>query len=446
LTISTNAQSNQIIIGGDKSKRLKARFLISELDKQGESGSTSIIYLKHADAKGILPILQGVAKQIASTAQKNKSASATNIQADEATNAIVITAPAAITLSVKKVINKLDVERAQVLIEAVIAEITSSDTNELGIQWLGAGGDGIGLIDFNGQIPALLGNMSDPSKFANSLKSGASYLVGNHSKDASGKITNALGLVINALNSMGNADILSTPSIVTLDNEDAEIVVGNEVPFITNTQLSSSNSNPFQNFERKNVGLTLKVRPQINEGNGVKLKIEQEVSNVLPSSSAVDVITSKRKIKTTVMVENNKILVLGGMIDNVVRETQMKVPLLGDIPILGHLFRYDTEKTEKRHLLIFIRPTILTKDNIDDISRQKYSYIQARRILENMGEDHFDDLFPDYSAAGKKKTNAEIKPTQKDNKSNQKVGINLEDNKSNQEVDIDLEDNWYEYE
>jgi general secretion pathway protein D len=126
----------------------------------------------------------------------------TNIQADEATNAIVITAPAAITLSVKKVINKLDVERAQVLIEAVIAEITSSDTNELGIQWLGAGGDGIGLIDFNGQIPALLGNMSDPSKFANSLKAGASYLVGNHSKDASVKITNALGLVINALNSM----------------------------------------------------------------------------------------------------------------------------------------------------------------------------------------------------------------------------------------------------
>ncbi|CAB5498429.1 General secretion pathway protein D [uncultured Gammaproteobacteria bacterium] len=446
LTISTNAQSNQIIIGGDKSKRLKARFLISELDKQGESGSTSVIYLKHADAKGILPILQGVAKQIASTAQKNKSASTTNIQADEATNAIVITAPAAITLSVKKVINKLDVERAQVLIEAVIAEITSSDASELGIQWLGAGGDGIGLIDFNGQIPALLGNRSDPSKFASSLKSGASYLVGNHSKDASGKITNALGLVINALNSMGNADILSTPSIVTLDNEDAEIVVGNEVPFITNTQLSSSNSNPFQNFERKNVGLTLKVRPQINEGNGVKLKIEQEVSNVLPSSSAVDVITSKRKIKTTVMVENNKILVLGGMIDNVVHETQMKVPLLGDVPILGHLFRYDTEKTEKRHLLIFIRPTILTKDNIDDISRQKYSYIQARRILENMGEDHFDDLFPDYSAAGKKKTNAEIKSTQKDNKSNQKVGINLEDNKSNQEVDIDLEDNWYEYE
>jgi general secretion pathway protein D len=122
--------------------------------------------------------------------------------------------------------------------------------------------------------------------------------------------TSALGMVINALNSLGNANILSTPSIVTLDNEEAEIIVGNEVPFITNTQLSSNNSNPFQNYERKNVGLTLKVKPQINEGSGVKLKIEQEVSDVVPSASAVDVITSKRKIKTTVMVDNNKILVL----------------------------------------------------------------------------------------------------------------------------------------
>ncbi|CAC9655520.1 General secretion pathway protein D [uncultured Gammaproteobacteria bacterium] len=429
-TISTNAQSNQIIIGGNKAKRLKARFLIIELDKRGESGSTSVIYLKHADAKSMLPILQGVAKQIGSAVQKKKSA--INIQADDATNAIVITAPMAITLSVKEVINKLDVERAQVLIEAVIAEITSSDINELGIQWLGGNNNGMGMINFNEQIPSLLTNKSaGSSKLVNSLKPGVSFLFGKQNKDANGKITSALGMVINALNSLGNANILSTPSIVTLDNEEAEIIVGNEVPFITNTQLSSNNSNPFQNYERKNVGLTLKVKPQINEGSGVKLKIEQEVSNVVPSASAVDVITSKRKIKTTVMVENNKILVLGGMIDNHVREKHNKVPLLGDIPILGHLFRYDTETNDKRHLLIFIRPTILTKDNIDDISRQKYSYIQAKRILKNMGKDSFDDLFPDYSIAGKKKTSAEIKPTQ-------------ESSKSNQEVSVDLEDNWYE--
>mgnify|MGYP001583076781 CR=1 FL=1 len=437
LTISTNAQSNQIIIGGDKSKRLKARFLISELDKQGESGSTSIIYLKHADAKGILPILQGVAKQLDDTAAK-KNKAVVNIQADEATNAIVIIAPAAVTLGVKKIINKLDVERVQVLIEAVIAEISSSDTNELGIQWLGIGSGGVGLIDFNGQIPALLTSLEDSSSAAGALKTGVSYLAGKKSEDASGKITNALGVVINALESMGNANILSTPSIVTLDNEEAEIVVGNEVPFITNTQLSSSNSNPFQNFERKNVGLTLKVKPQINEGDGVKLKIEQEVSNVVPSANAVDVVTSKRKIKTTVMVENNKLLVLGGMIDNVTRETQQKVPLLGDIPVLGHLFRYDTESTEKRHLLIFIRPTIFTKDNVDDISRQKYSYIQAKRMLKNIEQDKFDDLLEDYSAAGKTNTDTNIKPTQKRQDKQ-------EESQDNQWLNLDLEDNWYEH-
>ncbi|CAC9444134.1 General secretion pathway protein D [uncultured Gammaproteobacteria bacterium] len=405
LVIGVNTQTNQIIVGGNKNKRLKARFLISELDKQqGESGDTSIIYLKHADAKNILPVLQGIAKQTNNKVQKNKVS--INIQADEATNAIVITAPVAITLNIKKIINKLDVERVQVLIEAVIAEISSSNTNELGIQWLAKGGKGIGLIDFNGQIPALLRSASSAA-----IKSGATFFAGSVKKDSSGKVANALGLVINALNSLGNANILSTPSIVTLDNEEAEIVVGNEVPFITNTQLSSDNSNPFQNYERKNVGLTLKVKPQVNGGNGVKLKIEQEVSNVLPSSTAVDLITSKRNIKTTVMVENNKILVLGGMIDTVTHETQKKVPLLGDIPFLGGLFRYNIKTKEKRHLLVFIRPTILNKHNVNDISQQKYSYFQAEKILESIQVDEFESLLPSYSSASQKKIQPTIQPT-----------------------------------
>ncbi|MDC9715063.1 MAG: type II secretion system secretin GspD [Gammaproteobacteria bacterium] len=404
LVISVNTQTNQIIIGGNQSKRLKARFLISELDKQqGESGATSIIYLKHADAKNVLPILQGIAKQTTDKAQKNKVP--VNIQADESTNAIVITAPVAITLNIKKIINKLDIERVQVLIEAVIAEISSSNTNELGIQWLGKSGNGIGMIDFNGQIPALLRSTSSAT-----IKSGATFFAGSVTEDSSGKVTNALGLVINALNSLGNANILSTPSIVTLDNEEAEIVVGNEVPFITNTQLSDNNSNPFQNYERKNVGLTLKVKPQVNGGNGVKLKIEQEVSNVLPSSTAVDLITSKRNIKTTVLVENNKLLVLGGMIDTVTREAQKKVPLLGDVPFLGRLFRYDTKTKEKRHLLVFIRPTILTKHNINDISQQKYSYFQAEKILESIQVDEFEDLLPNHDPASRKQIQSKKQP------------------------------------
>ncbi|SMN00349.1 General secretion pathway protein D [uncultured Candidatus Thioglobus sp.] len=396
LVISVNTQANQIIIGGNKNKRLKARFLISELD-QGESGGTSVVYLKHANAKNILPILQG----IANSDKKIKTAdNTTQIQADEATNAIIITAPSALSLNLKKIINKLDIERAQVLIEVVVAEISSSNAEELGIGLLGLNASkGAGVTNFNQQVSALLGSLATG---APALKAGANYIIGDFNKDSSGKYTSGLGLIVSALNSIGNADILSTPSIVTLDNEEAEIIVGNEVPFITNTQLSNDNSNPFQNFERKNVGLTLKVKPQINEGNGIKLVIEQEVSNILPSSNAVDIITSKRKIKTTVMVGNNKLLVLGGMIDNIINQTQQKVPLLGDIPILGRLFRYDRESKEKRHLLLFIRPTILTKDNVDDISNQKYNYIKAKNLLGNT-----EQILPDYS---KIKTQPKITP------------------------------------
>ncbi|AYQ56474.1 General secretion pathway protein D [Bathymodiolus thermophilus thioautotrophic gill symbiont] len=396
LVISVNTQTNQIIIGGSKSKRLKARFLIAELDKDnGEEGGTSVIYLKHANAKDILPILQSVVNSKSSG--KNKT-TATNIQADEATNAIIATAPPAIILKLKKIIGKLDIERAQVLIEVVIAEIHSSESNELGIGLLGFGSKiGVMATDFNQQVTALLGSISSGTP---SLKAGANYVLGNFNKEG-GNYTSGLGAIISALDSMGNADILSTPSIVTLDNEEAEIVVGNEVPFITNTQLSSSNSNPFQNYERKNVGLTLKVKPQINEGGGIKLVIEQEVSNVLPSASAVDVITSKRKIKTTVMVKNNRLLVLGGMIDNTIRNTQQKVPLLGDIPILGRLFRFNRSSREKRHLILFIRPTILSEDNVGNISKQKYNYITAKSLL-----DDTEGLFPDYSKTG----NPQAKP------------------------------------
>ncbi|CAB9540935.1 General secretion pathway protein D [uncultured Gammaproteobacteria bacterium] len=378
LVISVNIQTNQVIIGGNKSKRLKARFLIAELDKdQGETGGTSVIYLKHANAKDILPILQSVMNNKASSKGKGKAA-VVNIQADEATNAIIATTSPAILLKLKKIIHKLDIERAQVLIEVVIAEIHSSKSDELGIGLLGFGSKiGIMATDFNQQVTALLSGISSGKP---SLKAGANYVLGNFKKKG-GEYTSGLGAIISALDSMGNADILSTPSIVTLDNEEAEIVVGNEVPFITNTQLSSSNSNPFQNYERKNVGLTLKVKPQINEGGGIKLVIEQEVSNVLPSASAVDVITSKRKIKTTVMVRNKRLLVLGGMIDNMVRDTQQKVPILGDIPILGRLFRFDRSSEEKRHLVLFIRPTILSENNVDSLSKEKYNYIAARGLL-----------------------------------------------------------------
>jgi len=384
LTIAVDRHNNQIIVGGASAKRLKVRFLAKELDKhQDKEGGTSVVYLRYANAKDILPVLQNIAKQTMSdnkgTAQGNGNA---NIQADESTNAIIITASTAISKDIKKVISKLDIRKAQVLIEAIIAEISSNDSSELGIQWLARGSGGVGLINFTGQIPALLAGLGgDVSSVAGAIGTGAT--IGAGSFDSTTK--NGFGAVLNALEGQGKVNILSTPSIVTLDNEEAMIMVGQEVPFITNTEIKSVGSNPFQNYERKDVGLMLKVKPQINEGDTIKLSIEQEISNIIPGSNASDLITSKRKIKTSVMVANGKILVLGGLMDDVVRDSESKLPVLGDIPILGGAFSYKTKKKEKRNLLIFIHPTILTDQNTaNNVSEQKYKYIRAQQLLNDM--------------------------------------------------------------
>ncbi len=384
LTIAVDRHNNQIIVGGASAKRLKVRFLAKELDKhQDKEGGTSVVYLRYANAKDILPVLQNIAKQTMSdnkgTAQGNGNA---NIQADESTNAIIITASTSISKDIKKVISKLDIRKAQVLIEAIIAEISSNDSSELGIQWLARGSGGVGLINFTGQIPALLAGLGgDVSSVAGAIGTGAT--IGAGSFDSTTK--NGFGAVLNALEGQGKVNILSTPSIVTLDNEEAMIMVGQEVPFITNTEIKSVGSNPFQNYERKDVGLMLKVKPQINEGDTIKLSIEQEISNIIPGSNASDLITSKRKIKTSVMVANGKILVLGGLMDDVVRDSESKLPVLGDIPILGGAFSYKTKKKEKRNLLIFIHPTILTDQNTaNNVSEQKYKYIRAQQLLNDM--------------------------------------------------------------
>ena len=384
LTIAVDHQNNQIIIGGAPAKRLKVRFLVKELDKkQSKEGETSVVYLRYANAIEILPILQNIATQtVVDTASGEKTANQSSVQADESTNAIIITTSATTARNIKHVINMLDIRKAQVLIEAIIVEISSNDAKELGIQWLSKGDNGVGIINFNGTIPALLAAASgDVSNFSGAISQGASIATGSFNRTTN----NGFGAILNALEGSGKANILSTPSIVTLDNEEAMIMVGQEVPFITNTEIKSTNANPFQNYERKDVGLTLIVKPQINEGDTIKLNIEQEISNILPGSNASDLITSKRKIKTSVMVSNNKILVLGGLMDDTVKDSESKLPGLGDLPILGNIFTYKTQKREKRNLLIFIRPTILTDQAVaDSVSAQKYKYIRAQQLIQQM--------------------------------------------------------------
>ena len=386
LTLAVDKSNNQIIVGGAPAKRLKVRFLVKELDKvQNKEGETSVVYLRYANASEILPILQNIVTLVDDSTDAASESIKTSIQADESTNAIIITASISSTNNIKNVIRLLDIRKAQVLIEAIIVEISSSDANELGIQWLAKGGSVIGLTNFNGAIPALLSaTTGDASNIANALNNGVSFATGSiDSTDNSG-----FGGILNALAGSGKANILSTPSIVTLDNEEAMIMVGQEVPFITNTEIKSVGSNPFQNFERKDVGLKLTVKPQINEGDTIKLDIEQEISNILPGSNASDLVTSKRKINTSVMVSNNKILVLGGLMDDTVIDSESKVPWFGDLPILGDAFTYKTKKTEKRNLLIFIRPTILTdQSTADSVSAQKYKYIRAQQLLNNINTE-----------------------------------------------------------
>ena len=391
LSMVVDKHNNQIVISGAEEKRLKVRLLVAELDKeQDEVSGTQVIYLSYANAKDILPTLQSIAKQTDAEIKKDKGEASkpSTISADESTNAIVITGSNETTRNVRHIIEKLDIRRAQVLIEAIIAEISLDDARELGIQWIAKGGLGVGVFN-TGLIGGLAASVDNPSAILGSLPTGGTFAAGRFNSDSEG-----FGIILRALKGSSKANILSTPSIVTLDNEEAEIVVGQEVPFITNTTLSDSNSNPFQKIERKDVGITLKVKPQINNGSSVKLKIEQETSNVLATSSAVDVVTSKRSIKTSVMIEDKQLLVLGGLVDEVWSDGESKIPVLGDLPIVGGLFNQKNYTKTKRNLVVFIRPTILTSSVVaDKISNQKYKYIKAIKLLRQ-GDPFFAEDSP----------------------------------------------------
>jgi general secretion pathway protein D len=380
-------RTNRIIVKADAEQRLKIRTLISELDIEDARGNTSVIYLKYANAKQILPILQGV---LGSTGADGKAkAGPVNIQADEETNAIILTASQDIVVSVKSIIRRLDIRRAQVLIQAIIAEVSSDIRDTVGVQWvsnarLNGGNTGalVGAINFDNSLPTAVLN---PTQAAASIPLGAGLVVGEIQDESN---NTGWGALVNLLNSNGQVNLLSAPSIVTLDNEEASILVGQEVPFITNTQLSASNTNPFQNFERKDVGLSLKVKPQINEGDAIKLEIEQEISNIIATARAADTVTSKRTLKTSVLIDDGKIIVLGGLMDEADNSSQLKVPLLGDIPLLGFFFSYNTNSSAKRNLMLFIRPQIIRDSKtLNVLSLGKYNEIRAQQLqLKEDGE------------------------------------------------------------
>jgi general secretion pathway protein D len=388
-------RTNSILIGGGKSGRLRLRAILSHLDTPLETeGNTQVYYLRYARAADLVTVLTGVSTSVEQQAQAQNAPAAAanrnmpiNIQADENTNALVITAPPDILRALESVIKQLDVRRAQVHVEGVIAEISSTFDAQLGTEWIIDGtpsGTGpVGLSNFpsasGGSIADIAGSIISGTSLPN-IGDGLTLGVGRFD---SGSINFAA--LLRALKSDGSTNILSTPTLVTLDNEEAEIIVGEEVPFVTGsfstTGGATNVTNPFQTIQRQNVGITLRVRPQINEGNAIKLDIEQSIDSLSTSSRAVDLITNTRSIKTSIIVDDGEVIVLGGLIRDDVQERVQKVPLLGDIPLIGWLFRSQSTTKAKTNLMVFLKPSIIReKELMRHFTSSKYNHMRALQM------------------------------------------------------------------
>ncbi|MBV1882938.1 MAG: type II secretion system secretin GspD [Pseudomonadales bacterium] len=383
-------RTNRLIVKGEKSARARIRELVRKLDQPSKhTGTTKVIYLRHGDAVKVAEVLKGL---MASSKKKRKGGGKkeavqeeVNIQADETLNALVIRGEPADLQEIQDVVRQLDVRRAQVLIEAAIVEVSGDISKALGVQW--------GVHDKNLGQPLVGVNFEGSGSLNNvlgALSAGTGAALANGITIAGGERNSAgtkgYGVLVQALANASNANLLSTPSIMTLDNEEAEIVVGQNVPFITGTSTSGSSTtnNPFQTISREDVGLTLKVVPQINDGDVIRLQVEQEVSAVVPTSESVqsaDLITSKRSIKTTILVDNANTVVLGGLIQDDFTDSESKVPLLGDIPLIGRLFKSTQRKRVKRNLLVFLTPTIIRDANsLQSVTERKYKHLRELQI------------------------------------------------------------------
>ena len=396
--VFADARTNSILLSGAKNARLKMRALIAHLDTpMAGGGDTQVIYLHYANAKDLVPILQGVASTLTGiappTAPKagesaSGATSTATIQAHAETNALIISAPPAIFRSLETVVRQLDIRRNQVLIEAVIAEVADQTASELGVQWqlpLGKSGNhiigGTNFTSAGSPGNNIIAASQNPLGLGNGFNLG--YI--DSAVMFQGKQLFQIGALVSALRGDGKSNILSTPSVLTLDNQEALIKVAQEVPFLTGQYTTGSTTgatNPFQTIERKDVGLVLKVKPQINEGDSVRLDIHQEVSSLAPTvTGAVDLITNKRELTTSVLVADDSLLVLGGLIDNQLKDNVQKVPGFGDIPLLGNLFRYRTNNRTKSDLMIFLHPKILRDAATEaTVSSEKYNYMRTEQL------------------------------------------------------------------
>ncbi|MGI9329505.1 MAG: type II secretion system secretin GspD [Gammaproteobacteria bacterium] len=381
-TVVADDRTNSILISGDKSERLRLRALIAHLDTPLESGGdTQVRYLRYAESQDLAEKLQTQYQKVAEAEQTGPDQTEINVWADESTNALVITAPPKLMRSMMTVVDRLDIRRLQVMLETIIVEVTAERAADLGVTWAIADSDLqniAGVTDFSdvAGISSLAGAIGgDDINVGDIIQPGVTLGLGRVGSSG----LNFVALV-EALEADVDSNIMGTPVLVTLDNEEAEIQVGSEVPFVTGSFTDSGgvgSVNPFQTIEREQVGLTLKLTPQINEGDAVRLKIEQEISTVSDSTQAVDLITNNRRVNTAVIVEDLGILVLGGLIQDELRESVERVPVLGSIPLVGALFRSTSSTKVKTNLMFFIKPTIL-RDDVQAAfeTNAKYNFIR----------------------------------------------------------------------
>jgi len=415
--IVADERSNSVIVSGEPRARARVVKLIKQLDQDLKTeGNTRVFYLKYAKAPEVVDVLKDVSRSIQAEVEQQSSIGNNNqrrrtggdetvsISPHEPTNSVVITAQKDMLASLEKVIRDLDIRRAQVQVEAIIVEIMEGDNVDFGVQWISEDG---GMVQYNNGNQVPIGSLAAGAYQAREREgttttrvtdggvevtttepdepgdvSLLANLLGSVNGMMFGTIQNDWAAVVQAVTQDTRSNILATPSIVTVDNEEASFLVGQEVPTISGSTTGDNNDNPFQTVNRTEIGIKLKVTPQINEGDAVQMTIEQEVSS-LSGATAVDVIINKRELKTTVMADDGETIVLGGLIDEDVQESVSKVPILGDIPILGKLFSSTSTSKQKRNLMVFIRPTIVRDGNrMRELSSAKYNYMRALQLNE----------------------------------------------------------------
>ena len=382
--------SNSVIVSANEFVTANIKDTLKSLDGDIKSDdSIDVIYLKYAKSADIAAILNSISGGFIPDADGIK----TVITHHEKTNSLIVSSAEANLGTIRNIISQLDIRRAQVLVEAIIVELSETAAKNLGIETIFNGTDKdsvpIGITRFGGSGPDLLsivGSAVDSTDVTLSNTASASLLNTQGLIAGFGDLTpgkdNFVG-IINAISQDSNSNILSTPSILAMDNELATSIIGQEIPITTGESLGTNNANPFRTTSRQEVGIKLEVTPQINEGSSVVLQIKIEVSGVAGvPMSGIDIITNKRAIETTALVDNNQIIVLGGLVDEDTQDSISKVPFLGSIPLLGKLFQSSSSTTVKKNLMVFLRPTIITDSNsANTTSNEKYNYIKARQIL-----------------------------------------------------------------